>query len=667
MELEEKLNRKSIFSIDNISDEDLLKTFEFVENNFKEIPNIDIKRIQKTFDIGREVIKHYREGRENVVVQAPTGFGKTFLAFYVSEVTRCVNTFVEENKPNFEFGIEKPPYKYDNDNCASYLLTPNKFLQEQYENDVKDFGFDNIKMMKGQSNYICNKFAKPIPERPCLSESLTKLSFNDVVDFQCSNHCTFLKVRLNCIESKTSVLNYNYWLTSMNNVYPMVGDNAPFKPRHLTVFDEAHSLGKIVQDTFSVDFNINKMVNRVLATLPSLQFMFFDEAPKWTPWTFLDLMNAQIYLINEYNKYKDIQASDFESVYVKIGELITEYNKIGLELLSYFKKVVNRISDRHIDFSASDVMKFANDDEKYYLNMVNDFMSNKQELEDYYEIIQHLGKPSIVINVGEIDFKSKPISEFGEPSKFTISFQCANESGLVKRNVLNFTNHSLFMSATFGVIDEWCTQVGIENYGKIDIPQIFNYDKSPIYKVQPMLSLSWKNKKQNLPTMVSNIMKIIDAHKGERGVIHCGTFEIMNAIKAMGNPRVLTHTNSAEKEEIINLLKRSNDSIVCSPSLIEGVDLKDDLARFMIFAKVPYLSLKDELVQRKMKYYPNWYNWITNTQIEQGLGRGVRNMNDYCVSYFMDEGFENFYGRYLPSPYVRERMKDKHIDEIVSK
>jgi Rad3-related DNA helicase len=87
---------------------------------------------------------------------------------------------------------------------------------------------------------------------------------------------------------------------------------------------------------------------------------------------------------------------------------------------------------------------------------------------------------------------------------------------------------------------------------------------------------------------------------------------------------------------VLEILKRDKSKVLMGPSILEGLDLKDNISRFQIFAKVPYLSLGDKFVSVKMKINPNWYRQRAIQTILQGLGRSIRHENDYAVTYFLD-------------------------------
>ena len=51
----------------------------------------------------------------------------------------------------------------------------------------------------------------------------------------------------------------------------------------------------------------------------------------------------------------------------------------------------------------------------------------------------------------------------------------------------------------------------------------------------------------------------------------------------------------------------TDPTVLISPSMSHGVDLKDDLARFQIIVKAPYLPTKDKRIEKLMKDDFNWY------------------------------------------------------------
>ena len=97
-----------------------------------------------------------------------------------------------------------------------------------------------------------------------------------------------------------------------------------------------------------------------------------------------------------------------------------------------------------------------------------------------------------------------------------------------------------------------------------------------------------------------------------------------------------------------HLSRIGEGTVLVSPSMTEGVDLKDDLSRFQVMIKVPYPDLADTRISRrkeleeKMKLRPLSYVYKTAIVIIQAIGRSVRTETDYAVTFTLDTRFTSF-------------------------
>ena len=167
----------------------------------------------------------------------------------------------------------------------------------------------------------------------------------------------------------------------------------------------------------------------------------------------------------------------------------------------------------------------------------------------------------------------------------------------------------------------------------------FDFTKSPIYFYNKR-RMSYKHIDANLPWLCEKINEILDTHDGENGIIHTAsyalTMKIFEQLTPVNRRRVLIYEGTEEKRKVLEMLKRDHSKILMGPSLLEGLDLKDDFSRFQIFAKVPYLSLGDRFVKTKLEINPSWYTWKAIISILQGTGRSVRSENDWATTYILD-------------------------------
>ena len=179
----------------------------------------------------------------------------------------------------------------------------------------------------------------------------------------------------------------------------------------------------------------------------------------------------------------------------------------------------------------------------------------------------------------------------------------------------------------------------------ISLPSPFPVENRPVV-YSGIGKMSSKTIDDTLPRMVQAVKAILEQHKNEKGIIHCHSYKVANYIKKnVRNTRLLIH-NSENREKVLEKhMKAKKATVLISPSMTEGVDLKGDLSRFQIICKVPYPYLGDKLVRKKMNKWKWWYPLQTAKTIVQATGRSVRSNEDTAVTYILDSDFEMFYNR----------------------
>lgn len=211
--------------------------------------------------------------------------------------------------------------------------------------------------------------------------------------------------------------------------------------------------------------------------------------------------------------------------------------------------------------------------------------------------------------------------------------------------LFKYGKNIIMLSATIVNKDVFCETLGINKndvaFLSIDSP--FPIDNRPIYYT-PVGNMSQASIEQTLPKMVEMIKLIIEQHKKDKGIIHAHTFRIADYIrKNIKSKRLLVHDNLNRDEMIKKHMESSTPTILVSPSLSEGIDLKDDLSRFQILCKLPYPYLGDKLVKKRMTKNTLWYPFQTAKTIVQGVGRSIRNESDYANTYILDGNWDKFF------------------------
>lgn len=459
---------------------------------------------------------------------------------------------------------------------SSFILTPQKILQRQYE---ESFNSHLLYSMYGKSNFQCNT-------------KDTTCEVGQTIKPQCEN-CPQKIALQRAMASSNLVLNYTLAL-----LYFMYLPD--LKPRKLIVMDECHNLeNHLVEfsNTAITEFNCNK-IGKVQFRSPKN----ITDAYKWIRGEYMTALAS--YITRETNEVKEI----YENYRVR-SIPITKHDS---------KKIKDFIAmQRHYDTINENFLEFDIEDVSENFVMING--SKKFNIKELY------GKR---IFHGSV----KPMAE-----KF------------------------LFMSSTILNKSGFCADLGIKEEETAFLSLESEFEKENrmvVYMPQAKMSYGWDKpeRKTGRQKMIKGLKDILEMHKDDSGIIHTGSYKIsrwiVNELATYSDHKILNHNPSdgvkISRDDIIDEYLESTKhqpTILISPSITEGLDLKYDRGRFTIFAKVPYPFLGDDWIKRRMELSNQWYMRQTLKEMIQGSGRVCRTHDDWGVTYILDESFGFLYNR----------------------
>lgn len=208
--------------------------------------------------------------------------------------------------------------------------------------------------------------------------------------------------------------------------------------------------------------------------------------------------------------------------------------------------------------------------------------------------------------------------------------------------------YNLFMS---GTIDEktFPLTLGLDPSETlyININYKWNKENKKVYYYKDNKNINKKllDKPEELELLHRRIADIVVCYE-DNGLILLPSYKMCEDLYNFllnydGVPHNLkVQSKDATAIDLVTELKDSkNMTLLISPSMYEGVDLKDDLCRFIIIPKIPYGYLGDFRVKSLLEDYPSVYANQALTTVIQGTGRGVRNEDDYCDIHILDSNF----------------------------
>lgn len=208
-----------------------------------------------------------------------------------------------------------------------------------------------------------------------------------------------------------------------------------------------------------------------------------------------------------------------------------------------------------------------------------------------------------------------------------------------------FFSHSrqyVLQSATIVDHKRYVAELGLKGGIYIRKPSPFSTQSRSVYPLN-VGKLSKDHLESNLPKVAKTIEMLMVKHQDEKGIIHTGSYKIQKYLsEVLGSSRLLFPTPGDRAASISEHIASKKPTVLVSPSMTEGLDLKGDLARFSIVVKVPYPDMGDRRIRLLMQDDPGWYQYQTAKTFLQAWGRGVRSESDYCKTYVLDSGFGYF-------------------------
>ena len=565
-----------------------LDIYSLINSNF---PFPEIRDIQKEaiFKIIKSLVQ---EDKDYFILECPTGGGKSAIAITVARIL----------KELFE--------------TRSSICTSTIALQDQYMKD-----FPELANLMGKTNYSCSR------------KGHKDLKYNDMIckDLQslqlcfAKRDCPYVKARNNWqYESDYRITNSHFMVEACGAVYSGQ-ENKAFTP--FMVIDEAHTLSDIMLSHSS--FKIEPI---------NLSDIFIHESENEHLIVLFTRLKELL-----YKEYIISKKQDADFILLESSELI----ELGSKIINLVDVIMDELEEIKTDFrnryeidngiSSGDCGTLADYKRLYsrlrYPRYLNKSIELIRNLHDIYEV------------VSQFDPTEKIIAKSSETNSVEICPVSAKS--ISEYTILRKADKFLFMSATICGFNDYVEELGL-NPAKVAVLSMdspFSIENRKITYL-PVAKFSYSNKEEALEEIIKYSDKIIDVMyrfygKPVRGLIHSATYYNAQEFQMKSKFRDIIETPKSILQAIKMIQTDSEDLIVASPTIYEGIDFKDDLARFQIILKVPYDSLSDPLKKYTMKYNPNKYRKDAIIKLVQAYGRGTRHETDYCTTFILDANFES--------------------------
>ncbi len=183
----------------------------------------------------------------------------------------------------------------------------------------------------------------------------------------------------------------------------------------------------------------------------------------------------------------------------------------------------------------------------------------------------------------------------------------------------------------------------------LSLPSPIPPERRPVVYM-PVAPLSHTNAADTWPLAVRALDRILDRHRGERGIVHTQSYRLAAYVMSHSRHRrrLLGHQDAAGRSRALRRHAESEDAVLISPSMERGVDFAGDRARFAVVLKAPYPNLSDPWVEARLRAPggQEWYARETVRALVQACGRVCRGPDDYGVTYILDAGVGRLLARH---------------------
>lgn len=234
------------------------------------------------------------------------------------------------------------------------------------------------------------------------------------------------------------------------------------------------------------------------------------------------------------------------------------------------------------------------------------------------------------------------------PSYATVLFKPIFVSQFANELLFDKGERVLMMSAT--ILDANVVAKSL-NINKDDIAffrmgNYFPVENRPIY-IQGAAKMT--GGKQNMSTwskpLVKKVDEILGKYPNDKGIIHTHNFAIAELLldRCKNFKRFTFQRNFKNKEEMLANHAAKDGSVIVAPAMHEGLDLRGELSRFQIIAKVPYPNFfDDKQLARRVEIDRKYLTWLVALKLVQSYGRSVRSDVDWAHTYIIDSAIDRF-------------------------
>lgn len=461
---------------------------------------------------------------------------------------------------------------------SAFITTPQKALRTQLEFD--DTLSEYYAVLRGRKDYRCPVKSSPTREYDCKNCPINRSDEESCIH---QDACTYWNRKEDAMAAHSAVLTFSYLI--VDGFLPDVNENntrISFSNRELLVVDECH-----------------KLEDQVASLHAGMS-------------------------VSPYSLPDDV----FGQADIQVGDL-PEDEVTKLEDVMGVLDEVYRKARRYVGIS--DNSEEASRDERQCTNFCRKY--------DYCKDQVRKGR-DWVVGREEITYRGA--------DRHSINVKPVDVDEFLQEHIWSRSKLRVLSTATMpfsGNPDRWVRRLGLnpETTRVIQYPMPFPREHRLIHTDCAIAKMSSGGFKNHYDEVVDALRELADQHRGEKGLIHTASYPRARDLSRHFPDTSICHEKSGDEDlrTQINEWRETDRDMFFSPAATDGVDLPYDDCRWQVLVKVPYPKPSDPRVRFLLDERKawNWYYEVTCQDVQQSVGRGVRDTDDKCSYYVLDASF----------------------------
>jgi len=591
------------------------------------------------------VRKKFQSGYDVVVIEAPTGVGKS-----------GINTTIANLVP---------------EGGSAFYTTPERKLRTQLMND--DYVRPYLTDLKARRDYICRHRSREKPAcdschvehcEKCTKESDVSLCQNNVKQYcedcrvncedcginksdacSCSDYsCAYHVRKQEAFGSRIALITFSRLIIDavISPSPPKSDIQTKFDDRELLIVDEAHEL-----EPQTASLHLGNTINRNFFKIRSKTDAYDLDAFSNSQRDVLlgeDELFFTCYRRHVLNITSDTETDPTDFDKEQCHEL---YEMVKQDLSDKMNRLESAKRQRKSEVSCVSDTELSKD--KYYTALSDQYNQVDKKYRTLANITSGLAKENqdggedavlalktesdITAPDPDTDFEWTPIY-IGDRLQEDV-WSRADKILLSTATVPNRSNPT-----------EWLDRIGLggDEY-KTAIETVaspFPVKNRPVYTNNTVASLNSNNWQKHVGALQEKIRRLSQGrHNGQKGLVHVSSYSKADDLHNSLSDIAVCHETGHDTGDIKDRWQTGDKDVLISPSMRQGVDLPDDECRWQVLAKVPWRPIEGRTEELKAREGRSWYEDCAAREVIQASGRAVRHKDDWAVFHILDRNFAN--------------------------